>query len=159
PREEQLRINAQAVGLPLSVMNCPSRRNRSVVENKDHGYFNAAWDPPRLARGDYAANCGDLPRDEPWTRPLSLDQGDNPAYLRSPSLSAKDFHGVIFQRSTIRISVITRGTSHTYLAGEKYLNAASYFTLSDEGDDESMLVGMDNAVQRCTAQPPLADRW
>jgi prepilin-type processing-associated H-X9-DG protein len=158
-REEQLRINAQLVGLPLSFMNCPSRRNRGVVENKAHGYMNAAGVPPRIARGDYAANCGDLPKDEPWTRPLSLFEGDDPAYWRGPSLSPKDFHGVTFQRSAIKIADITRGASNTYLAGEKYLNAACYFTLSDEGDDESIMVGMDNAVQRCTAQPPLADRW
>jgi prepilin-type processing-associated H-X9-DG protein len=160
PRDEQLRINAQMVGLPLSIMNCPSRRERSVVENTAHAfYMNAAGYPPRIARGDYAANCGDLPKDEPWTRPLSLAEGDNPAYWRGPHLSPKDFHGVIFQRSALRIADIPRGTSHTYLAGEKYLNAAGYFTQLDEGDDDSMLAGMDNCVERCTAKPPLADRW
>jgi prepilin-type processing-associated H-X9-DG protein len=160
PRTEQLRINAQLVGLPLAVMNCPSRRDRSVVENREHTfYLNAAGHPPRIARCDYAANCGDLPRDEPWTRPIGLFEGDNPAYWRSPSLSAKDFHGVIFQHSEIKIADITRGLSSTYLAGEKYLNAAGYFAQSDEGDDDSMLAGMDNCVQRCTANPPLADRW
>jgi prepilin-type N-terminal cleavage/methylation domain-containing protein/prepilin-type processing-associated H-X9-DG protein len=166
PRAELLRINAQMVGLPLSIMNCPSRRERSVVENTTTRYLNAASLPSRIARGDYAANTGDLPNNEPLGFPSSLAQGDNPAYWQSPSpywqsltASARDFHGVIFQRSEIKITHLARGTSNTYLAGEKYLNAASYFTQSDEGDDGSMLSGMDSCVQRCTANPPVADRW
>lgn len=159
PRDEQLQISAQVVGVPVSVVNCPSRRTRSVVENTARAwYMNAAGYPPKIAHGDYAGNCGDLPKAEPRTCPISLTEGDNPAYWRRPTLSTRDFHGVIFQHSQITIADIPRGLSRTYLAGEKYLNAANYFTEGDEGDHESFLVGMDYVVQRCTAQRPLADR-
>src|SRR5262249_50103278 len=39
PRDEQLRINAQVVGVPLSVLNCPSRREPCVVENSARAWY------------------------------------------------------------------------------------------------------------------------
>ena len=72
------------------------------------------------------------------------------------------FTGVIFQGSQININQISRGTSNTFLVGEKHMNITLYLTGTDPGDNECMYVGMDNDVNRTTgdatpSNPPMPD--
>jgi prepilin-type processing-associated H-X9-DG protein len=66
--------------------------------------------------------------------------------------------GVIYRCSEIKTSEITRGTSNTYLAGEKYLNPLAYTTGTDPADNETMFAGNDNDNQRCTYDRPMQDK-
>jgi prepilin-type N-terminal cleavage/methylation domain-containing protein/prepilin-type processing-associated H-X9-DG protein len=157
-RDQQMQINTQRVGVPVPMMNCPTRRNSGPWANRQGLTFrNCQSAPPWLARADYAINAGDKSKTES-PGPGSLQEGDTPSFWKQSRYLTRDFTGVIFQRSEIKIADITNGTSNTYLVGEKYLNAASYLSHDDEGDDEPMFVGMDSCVARFTASPPLQDR-
>jgi prepilin-type processing-associated H-X9-DG protein len=159
PSKEQLAISTQRVGIPVPMMNCPTRRDSGPFINRQRlTYKNCAGYPPVLARADYAANVGDANKDENGPGPDSLQEGDDPKFWKQSRYLTRDLTGVIFQRSEIKIADITNGTSNTYLLGEKYLSSASYYTQDDESDDEAMYIGMDNCVIRSTANPPLRDR-
>jgi prepilin-type N-terminal cleavage/methylation domain-containing protein/prepilin-type processing-associated H-X9-DG protein len=160
PADQQKKINNQRIGTTSPLMNCPTRRSGGPYANRQGvAYINSNGAPPWLARADYAACASDLDFDENGQGPGSLKQGDDPKFWKPLQVTAnREFHGVIFQRSQIKIADITNGTSNTYLVGEKYLNPASYATQDDESDDESMYVGFDNCVIRNTALPPLHDR-
>jgi prepilin-type processing-associated H-X9-DG protein len=108
-----------------------------------------------VARGDYAANTGSQAADEFTAGPTSLAQGDDPTYAWP---NTAQLTGVIFQRSAITLADITRGTSNTYLLGEKYLNPDHYTTGSDAADNENVYAGFDNDNQRSTDYPLLQDR-
>jgi prepilin-type N-terminal cleavage/methylation domain-containing protein/prepilin-type processing-associated H-X9-DG protein len=160
PRAKQLEINSQVASLPHPLFNCPSRRSSGPFPNaQSHWYFNAAPTPTLLAHSDYAACAGDLKYFEPeGDGPPDLKTGDDPAFWRGSGYLPTRFTGVIFIRSEIRSGDIRHGTSNTYLIGEKYVNASSYYSGQEEGDDEAMLTGMDVCIARCTALPPLRDR-
>jgi len=159
---------AQVMQTPVPGFNCPTRRDGGPFANgrPNEGYFvgdpnnpavaDMSTNPGLLARTDYACNAGDQNQDEVSAGPSTLKQGDtnNPAWL--PNLTA--FRGVMYVYSAIRFTDIRNGTSNVYLIGEKYLNKDNYRTGSDPGDNESMYVGFDNDVYRCTANPPLQDK-
>jgi hypothetical protein len=104
---------------------------------------------------EYAANGGDQPVDEFFPGPPSLAAGDDPSY---PWPSTDGLSGVIFQRSDLKLTDISRGTSNTYLLGEKYLNPDAYSNGSDPSDNENLYAGFDNDNTRCTYYPPHRDR-
>ena len=161
PREQQLLRNSQLASRPIPLFNCPSRRSMGPFPNgESHWYYNAAPTPTLLAHSDYAACAGDLKHFEPdGDGPPDLKTGDNPAFWRASAYLPTYFTGVIFVRSQIRIADISHGTSNTYLVGEKYVNPSSYYSGTEEGDDEAMLTGMDACISRSTALPPLRDRF
>jgi prepilin-type processing-associated H-X9-DG protein len=107
-----------------------------------------------VARTDYAANTGDQDVDQFTGGPSSLQQGDTTYGWGNTN----NLTGVIFLRSEISISDISRGTSNTYLLGERYLNPRDYDTGRDSADNECLYVGFDNDINRETHQPPLQDR-
>lgn len=160
PRAQQLQINSQLASRPMPLFNCPSRRSSGPYPNgASHWYYNAAPTPTLLAHSDYAACAGDLKHFEPaGDGPPDLKTGDDPTFWRSGAYLPTYFTGVIFVRSHIRITDIGRGSSNTYLIGEKYVNPSSYYTGQEEGDDEAMLTGMDGCISRSTALPPMRDR-
>jgi prepilin-type N-terminal cleavage/methylation domain-containing protein/prepilin-type processing-associated H-X9-DG protein len=161
PRAQQLQVNSQLASRPIPLFNCPSRRSNGPYPNAEaHSYFNAAPTTPMLlAHSDYAACHSNLKYFEPdGDGPPDLKTGDDPSFWRSSRYQTTNFTGVIFLRSQIRIADISHGTSNTYLIGEKYVNASAYYSGTEEGDDEAMLIGMDLCTSRCTALPPLRDR-
>jgi prepilin-type N-terminal cleavage/methylation domain-containing protein/prepilin-type processing-associated H-X9-DG protein len=158
PRQDQLRANNDTAGFQLPLFLCPTRGLRGAHPNAEHSaYLNTLGEPDSLAHTDYGACAGSDKNDEPAASPGSLDQGDNTAWWVSQSLLTPKWNGVVFQRSTVRTTDIKAGTSNTYFAGEKYLDAAAYYSGTDEGDDESCYIGMDNTNVRCTYYPPMRD--
>ena len=162
----QSAANQQRLMTPLSVMNCPTRRNLQLYLNNppNNGYQNFYLCGPltEMCRADYAANSGDSNQSGTtpyWPSIVTYQQGDDPAY---PSWIPQNyFTGISFQRSEIKLSDITDGTSNTYLVGEKYLNADYYFTGQDLGDDQSTFCGWDNDNHRDTYvpnPPPMQDQ-
>jgi prepilin-type N-terminal cleavage/methylation domain-containing protein/prepilin-type processing-associated H-X9-DG protein len=146
---------------PVALFNCPSRRRGGPYPPGNVGYSYYIADannntltivPTLLARTDYGANAGSQSADEYNGGPSDIKQESTYGW---PSVT--QFDGVIYARSAIKIQQITRGTSNTYLVGEKYLNPQNYFTGSDPGDNEAMYVGMDNDVNRDTATAPMRD--
>jgi prepilin-type N-terminal cleavage/methylation domain-containing protein/prepilin-type processing-associated H-X9-DG protein len=142
-------------GTRLKLYNCPTRRtggpyNTNRVYNNFGGITTFS-----AARTDYAACSGDEAPDEIFGGPPNLAAGDNPNY-GWPSTAA--FTGVIFQRSTIRLTDVTNGTSNTFMLGEKYLNPYSYDNGADGGDNENMYVGFDNDISRTTDYLPQRDQ-
>jgi prepilin-type processing-associated H-X9-DG protein/prepilin-type N-terminal cleavage/methylation domain-containing protein len=155
----------EALGIPVSIYNCPSRRSGGPypVQSQYSSYLvgvgsantTAKIQLTYAARSDYAANAGSQSFNELFSGPASLAQGDNPSYAW-PSTSA--CNGIFYQRSTVSISQITRGTSNTFLAGERYLNSLHYTDGTDLGDNENMYVGFDNDNYRVTFDPPMKDQ-
>ena len=76
-------------------------------------------------------------------------------------------HGVISQRSTIKLKQVTDGTSHTYMVGEKNVRPLAYLGWNGEppdsdanpsvdyGDMEGAYSGGD--ANRSSAEPPFRD--
>jgi prepilin-type N-terminal cleavage/methylation domain-containing protein/prepilin-type processing-associated H-X9-DG protein len=142
-------VNRDRIGQKLPIFNCPTRRPGGpyVNTNPSLGYRNVQEPIPLMARSDYAANTGSTAVDEFSAGPPSFADGDNPLY-QWPNTSS--LTGVIFLRSEIRMAQITNGTSNTFLLGEKYLNPQHYEDGADGGDNEVMLVGFDNDINRTT---------
>ncbi len=151
------------IATPISVFYCPSRR--SV---KGYPYTNTNSNnftpPPVMAKSDYACNVGSLGSVGLGTDtgPATLDKASTytwrfsgPVFVASSRIVAgwapgTGMNGVVFQRSTISLSQITDGTSHTYLYGEKNLNVNSYETGDAGNDDQSMYNGYDRDNIRST---------
>ena len=154
-----------ALETPLSLFNCPSRRSGGPypVLPKYGTYLVGIGSTgatsnlvvSSMARSDYAANAGSQGFNDIFAGPPSLADGDNPNY---PWPSTDACNGIFYQRSTVTIAQITRGTSNTFLAGERYLNPLHYFDGDDLGDNEGMYVGFDNDNYRVTIDPPTRDQ-
>jgi prepilin-type N-terminal cleavage/methylation domain-containing protein/prepilin-type processing-associated H-X9-DG protein len=171
PRDQQLKLNYQLCGTIIPMQNCPSRRTGGPFKNGDNlSYFNCNPAAPAfLARSDYACNIGfaidakgnpDNNQDtanQNGAGPPDLKTGDDSKFWTVAPYNRK-WTGPIFQRSEIRITDITNGTSNTYLLGEKYLNPTDYLTGLDGADNEHMYIGFDNDICRTTDTPPLQDK-
>jgi prepilin-type processing-associated H-X9-DG protein len=107
-----------------------------------------------MARTDYAGNAGHNNSDEINAGPNSLLEGDTQTGWIG---NIGQYTGVIFRRSEILFSQVKRGTSNTYMAGEKYLDPRHYHTGLDPSDNETMYTGFNNDVNRCTFNPPIRD--
>jgi prepilin-type N-terminal cleavage/methylation domain-containing protein len=152
---------AALLAKPVAIFNCPSRRLGGPYPNTPNYPYRAVdsagntsvFTPPMLARTDYGANAGSQQANEINAGPT--DAGPAAAAFNWGNLSA--FDGIIFRNSQVKMQQISRGTSNTYLVGEKYINASNYFNSSDPGDNEAMYVGFDNDVYRCSYSTPLQD--
>ncbi|MBN2578926.1 MAG: DUF1559 domain-containing protein [Pirellulales bacterium] len=155
----------QVTRTPLSVMNCPTRRpamcfpkpvaGTGVAYNADS---NSSSDNV-AARCDYAGNSGMMRYDARtqtyidswnyWYFPSSYTEAINYNWICDSGPNSQ-FYGVIYQRSTVKTSQVTDGTSHTIMLGEKYLNPDGYRTGYDGADNESMYSGYNNDNLRTT---------
>jgi prepilin-type N-terminal cleavage/methylation domain-containing protein len=155
---------------PIMEMVCPSRRSMGLFPKGIAGTFIAynadANDPTNnvLARSDYAACCGSQsfnedPDFDTAAGPTSYNEAVNFHWPDSNNPSSPKYQdGVIYQRSAIKIIDIRRGTSHTLLVGEKYIDKSCYYTGTDKGDNESMYTGQNNDNYRVTFLSPRGDQ-
>ena len=129
--------------IPLEVMNCPTRRPSILFQNPWNGTYTGVNSDDNTAtanfaaRSDYAGNCGN----RVWCFPPDLSPQDPKVML-----------GVIFQQSTVKVSDIRDGTSHTLLAGEKYIAPDHYLDGWAVGDNEGMYQGFSDDILR-SAEP------
>ena len=148
---------SEVLGTPVSMFNCPSRRQNisypnlyfGIKRNKAH-CVNATMNLEH-ARNDYAANAGSTPGRTPTWRGAGT-------FFTGPKSFAKeaahrwgdtsDMTGVVFLQSQIDMAQITDGTSHTFFAGGKYVRGGKTETGESLGDDGPMYQGHDHDVLR-----------
>ncbi len=149
------------VHTPLVLMMCPSRRPASLFPKPSDGTFvafnaddNSATDNV-VARGDYAACCGTQPYDEFSEGPpaIPVPSGYPWPTVNDPA-SNQYMNGVIHMLFMTKSSDVTRGSSHTIMAGERYLNPDAFFTGTDTSDNESVYTGQNNDNYRTTNDVP-----
>ena len=133
----------QMVQTPLSVINCPTRRNTMLYTTAHHGVWSNLPMPDSLCRGDYAINLGDNMSAASWrSGPSSLAIGDSwNAATWNSFFDASAITGISFGHSRIIVADITDGLSKTYLIGEKNVCPDYYFSGDDNGDDSSPFTG------------------
>jgi prepilin-type N-terminal cleavage/methylation domain-containing protein/prepilin-type processing-associated H-X9-DG protein len=150
--------NTTKASTPLKLFICPSRRSVRAYPNPyGYGYYNAVGTATNFAKTDYAACSGSQNRNETDGGPTSYAQGDTESYWTGRNDSG-NYNGPFYPRSQVNLVGLARGTSNTLMIGEKYLNPDAYSTGADPSDNESLYVGMDNDIYRCTYSPPLQDR-
>jgi prepilin-type processing-associated H-X9-DG protein len=111
-----------------------------------------------VAKTDYAVNLGDPNWKMPLPGPTSFAEFDQGTF-EYPDVS--DRTGISFDFSKVRVQQITDGLSHTYMLGEKNLNADKYTTGSAIGDDQTLYNGTNQDLARTTHPnfgPPRQDR-
>lgn len=122
---------------------CPSRRSPKLVDNQGNG--------PGWARGlrgmlDYAGNAGtDCPRIGAWG---IRGDGATAPITRRPNGS---------RGPSVGMQMISDGTSHTMLLGEKLMNASKVGTEDLGDDDAGFAEGWDFDTVRWGCYPPGPD--
>ncbi|MGO9115390.1 MAG: DUF1559 domain-containing protein [Thermoguttaceae bacterium] len=152
------------VATPLPFTNCPTRRRDALYTfGESTVAMNAGVVSPtpglKVARTDYAADCGSAQENELGLGPASNSAADQLTYFGKHTNNVQTFTGICFEQSMIRKDDVTDGCSQTLMLGEKYLGPDSYGTGSATADNENMYVGMDNDVCRSTYRAPMQDHW
>jgi prepilin-type N-terminal cleavage/methylation domain-containing protein len=161
---------AKVVESPLSILNCPARRDNKVYPLTNHeggslGFFNSVT-PKAAGRSDYAINSGHVYNEwhngtlgqgptsysdaEKWTANRTWGS-EQPRYLSTPN-GEESMSGVSYERSTVAIRHVSDGLSHTYLIGERYIPIAHYETGLNRGDNETWCTGFNNDNYRKTGE-------
>lgn len=141
-----------AVGTPVPVFNCPSRRAALAYPFEDGTLSNNIPSCVQggkcvVARGDYRVNCGNANAWDSFPSPggpLTLAEGDTTYdWPFEPPNKNIPQSGISYGRSTIKLQQITDGTSHTAMVGEKYVNSDHYLDGGDTADDQNLYTGHD----------------
>ena len=155
---KQLEGAKLCVESPITIINCPSRRESRAFPTS---WFGGNYVPRNAngaavaGRSDYGGNGGDQ----------GLAHGGGPASLEAglalePNMR---FTGTVFERSEIALGRVIDGTSKTYMAGEKYIDSDHYLDGGDPADNETWCTGWNNDNYRVAAEgnqifQPLRDR-
>jgi prepilin-type N-terminal cleavage/methylation domain-containing protein len=163
--------SAQVVQSPLDIVNCPSRRSKSVYPLRANewgnlGFYNAIT-PDFAGRSDYAANAGHVYCEWPYSvlgrGPSSYTEaiawtanrvwGSNQPRLVTATLAEIEaLSGISYERSTVRASQVVDGLSKTYLVAERYVAQDEYETGTSLGDNETWCTGFNNDNYRKTGR-------
>lgn len=163
--------NAKRLSTPLAGLNCPSRRAArlypvstkiiscnppasTLVSQVAYPVGYVGLGSTDIARSDYAANEGTVYL-ESGAGPNSVELGESDAWVKTFDQLQDQSTGVCFAGSSVKISQITDGTSHTYLVGEKAINSKHYEVGESLGDNESMYMGANADVGRRSAEADL----
>ncbi len=164
----------QRLSTALGVLYCPTRRRAVAYPWPSPVVMVNAGNPTAVGRSDYAANGGDSSTEADWPTtplwqsappntgagPINTAEIENPpgqmtANARQTFANvAKVATGVVYCGSLIKMADVTDGTSNTYLAGEKNINADDYATGLDPGDNEAALVGDNPDTSRWSGASP-----
>ena len=151
--------------VPLSGLTCPTRRRCQVfpIDTTYFVYVQPANYPTTMKlwfRADYAANGGSVYATGWDSGPGSWAAAANPdPVTQAPFFDPRQLattNGIVTQRSQVKITDITDGTSSTYMAGEKYMDPDYYVIGSlgngfDNGDDQCAMTGDDDDICRWTS--------
>lgn len=143
-----------AVGTPIPIFNCPSRRSAlayPLVRNGNlaNNLTACAEGSCVVARADYQANSGNVNTDDP-SGPDNVAQAERFDWFAEPPGEERKQSGITFQRSQIKLSQIIDGTSKTAMVGEKYRNPDYYVDGNDPADDQNIFVGHDRDMNGYT---------
>jgi hypothetical protein len=151
---EEKAAHAERIETPIAQTLCPSRRGTQLYPFHGppaNGQIINAEDYELSTRIDYAINAGAV--DDLECEEDVRARGED--FLHYPKLFrwcvTDRFDGISFQRSEVRAGQVTSGLSHTYVLGEKYLDAAEYESGIDPGDNESPYTGINADHYRGTS--------
>ncbi len=166
PSSAKGQANSQRMSVPVSALDCPTRRRAIAYPWTRPWTFQNAAMPATVSRCDYAANGGDAYTDPgtggpAWggvsgypSGPANTTAVDNPPGQMTTTARtefagvAKVATGIVYTGSLVKISDITDGTSTTYLIGEKYLDPDNYATGMSAGDNECAMTGENDDLAR-----------
>jgi prepilin-type N-terminal cleavage/methylation domain-containing protein len=167
----------------LEVFQCPSRRRARPYHSpwgppdsqdiKEQPWLAEVGRSSGVAKSDYAASSGDSLNfsGDRFYRPESYATIDPTQWSSTsvcPTIGAPPANdeqelcqtGVMYHRSTVKISHVADGTSKTYLAGEKWMPIEGYEGFADEdasgftaGDNQSMYTGYEWDNHRVSWNP------
>lgn len=157
-RDQDLR---QRITTGVGIYNCPSRRGPDTfaIECDTCGSpIGIVGTISRTARGDYAVNIGDGAPDpnelHTWpldfAGPADLDEARELTRYDDWPKPPADWSGISYLRTGVRFRAIRDGLSHTFLVGEKYIDAWAYESGEDWGDNEGLFSGFNNDNHRST---------
>lgn len=156
--DKQAKLAAQVERIETIVPGaiCPSRRSNQLIVHQGppyNGQIVNAGEYAYTSKIDYAINSGTVPDLECEE---VRDQNDETSEINKPvgldkACDTSKFDGVSFFYSEIRGGQIVDGFSHTYLIGEKYLDADQYDSGIDAGDNESPFTGVNADHYRSTS--------
>jgi prepilin-type processing-associated H-X9-DG protein len=165
----------------VPIMYCPTRRaarayavNTTSINPCNNSTVTQRWDNtnpvPELNRSDYAGNVGPTtgsmsagPSAEPQLGGGPAAPGSGAATMPNltgfawPAILTK-YQGIIHMGSMVKMRHITKGTSKTYLCGEKYLQPEAYDIGVEYTDVESAWRGNDDDTLRTARLAPLQDQ-
>jgi prepilin-type N-terminal cleavage/methylation domain-containing protein/prepilin-type processing-associated H-X9-DG protein len=163
---------ARMLQTPVAGFNCPSRREVGLLPTHDpFEAFNSDL-VTVAARGDYAANGGDIycdpnpivpkdpekPSGPPMSQgPVTFEDAESEIWVKEFRRLEQDCNGIVFPQSLIAYKDITDGNSQTYMVGEKYIQPEHYLDGRNEGDKRSMLIGANREINRWGLDKPRFD--
>jgi prepilin-type N-terminal cleavage/methylation domain-containing protein len=140
PDAQKMEMGKERLEKHIKQFYCPTRRQPQLLPTR-YTMRNANY-APRVAKTDYAVNCGSYRRNE--------ISGGPPRGSTTPPSTPTQENGISYRTSEVTIANVTDGTSQTICVGEKYLAVKRWQTGTDPADNENMYCGYDNDVFRST---------
>ncbi|MFO0914581.1 MAG: DUF1559 domain-containing protein [Pirellulales bacterium] len=157
-----------AVATPIPSFNCPTRREAQAYPYVmdiplAHNLDKCVRPTCMVARSDYQANSGNINAGED-EGPGDYKQAAKPsyqwAYANQHRGSTWRQTGITWQRSQVKVSDITDGTSKTLCIGEKFITTNFYTNGLGPASDQNIFLGHNRDVNGYATQAiqPLRDR-